>query len=104
MPKPPVSFAGTSRREYYDFIDQVRAYRGQIITFLEDRDAFGSREWFNDDDGWRADLRDLPRFREHAWTVAESLSHALPALTALSLYAAVLFVLANRLFARYDAM
>ncbi|MCY4605610.1 MAG: ABC transporter permease subunit [Gemmatimonadetes bacterium] len=96
--------AGTSRREYYDFIDQVRAYRGQIITFLEDRDAFGSREWFNDDDGWRADLRDLPRFREHAWTVAESLSHALPALTALSLYAAVLFVLANRLFARYDAV
>ena len=96
--------AGTSRREYYDFIDQVRAYRGQIITFLEDRDAFGSREWFNDDDGWRADLRDLPRFREHTWTVTESLSHALPALTALSLYAAVLFVLANRLFARYDAM
>ena len=96
--------AGTSRREYYDFIDQVRAYRGQIITFLEDRDAFGSREWFNDDDGWRADLRDLPRFHEHAWTVAESLSHALPALTALLLYAAVLFVLANRLFARYDAM
>ena len=98
------TFAGTSRREYYDFIDQVRAYRGQIITFLEDRDAFGSREWFNDDDGWRADLRDLPRFHEHAWTVAESLSHALPALTALLLYAAVLFVLANRLFARYDAM
>ncbi|MDE2809127.1 MAG: hypothetical protein OXN90_11990, partial [Gemmatimonadota bacterium] len=89
---------------YYDFIDQVRAYRGQIITFLEDRDAFGSREWFNDDDGWRADLRDLPRFHEHPWTVAESLSHALPALTALSLYAAVLFVLANRLFAHYDAM
>ena len=98
------AFAGTSRREYYDFIDQVRAYRGQIITFLEDRDAFGSREWFNDDEGWRADLRDLPRFHEHAWTVAESLSHALPALTALLLYAAVLFVLANRLFARYDAM
>ena len=98
------AFAGTSRREYYDFIDQVRAYRGQIITFLEDRDAFGSREWFNDDEGWRADLRDLPRFHEHAWTVAESLSHALPALTALLIYATVLFVLANRLFARYDAM
>ena len=28
------AFAGTSRREYYDFIDQVRTYRGQIITFL----------------------------------------------------------------------
>ena len=98
------AFAGTSRREYYDFIDQVRAYRGQIIDFLEDRDAFGSREWFNDDPGWRADLRDLPRFHERGWTVAESLYHALPTLTALLLYAAVLFVLANRLFARYDAM
>ena len=96
--------AGTSRREYYDFIDQVRTYRGQIITFLEDRDAFGSREWFNDDPGWRADLRDLPRFHEHGWTVVESLSHAWPALTSLLLYAAVLFVLANRIFARYDAM
>ena len=96
--------AGTSRREYYDFIDQVRTYRGQIIAFLEDRDAFGSREWFNDDPGWRADLRDLPRFHERGWTAVESLSHALPALTSLLLYAAVLFVLANRLFARYDAM
>ena len=98
------ALAGTSQREYYDFIDQVRAYRGQIITFLEDRDAFGSREWFNDDEGWRADLRDLPRFHERSWTVAEGLRHALSALTVLLLYAAVLFVLANRLFARYDAM
>ena len=96
--------AGTSRREYYDFIDQVRTYRGRIITFLEDRDAFGSREWFNDDPGWRADLRDLPRFHERGWTVAESLSHAWPALTSLLLYAAMLFVLANRLFVRYEAM
>ena len=97
------AFAGTSRREYYDFIDQVRAYRGQIITFLEERDAFSSREWFNDDPGWRADLRDLPRFKERGWTVARSLSHSLPDLTSLLLYAVVLFVLANRLFARYDA-
>ena len=96
--------AGTSRREYYDFIDQVRAYRGQIIAFLKDRDAFGARAWFNDDEGWRADLRDLPRFHERGWTVAESLYHALPALTCLLFYVAVLFVLANRLFARYDAM
>ena len=97
-------FAGTSRREYDDFIDQVRAYRGQIIAFLEDRDAFGSREWFNDDPGWRADLRDLPRFHERGWTVAESFYHALPALAALVLYVVVFFVLANQLFARYDAM
>ena len=94
--------AGTSRREYYDFIDQVRTYRGQIIAFLEERDAFGSREWFNDDPGWRADLRNLPRFHERGWTVAESLRHALPDITALLLYAIVLFVLTNRLFARYD--
>ena len=96
--------AGTSRREYDDFIGQVRTYRGQIISFLEERDAFGSREWFNDDPGWRTDLRDLPQFYERGWTVAESMRHALPALTSLLLYAAVLFVLANRLFARYDVM
>jgi ABC-type transport system involved in multi-copper enzyme maturation permease subunit len=97
------AFAGTSRREYYDFIGQVRTYRGQVLAFLEERDAFGSREWFNDDPGWRADLRDLPRFKERGWTVAKSLSHALPDLTSLLLYAVVLFVLANRFFARYDA-
>ena len=96
--------AGTSRREYDDFIGQVRTYRGQVIAFLEERDAFGSREWFNDDPGWGADLRDLPQFYERGWTIAESMRHALPALTSLLLYAAVLFVLANRLFARYDAM
>ncbi len=96
--------AGTSQREYHDFIGQVRTYRGQIITFLEERDAFGSREWFNDDPGWRADLRDLPRFHERSWTVAESLRHVWPPLTALVLYAAGLLVLANRLFTRYDAM
>ena len=98
------AFAGTSRREYYDFIDQVRTYRGHIISFLEDCDAFGSREWFNDDPGWQADLRNLPRFHEQGWTVVQSLRHALPALTSLLLYATVLFVLANRLFSRYDAM
>ena len=97
------AFAGTSRREYYDFIDQVRTYRGQVIAFLEERDAFGAREWFNDDPGWRADLRDLPRFNERGWTVAKSLSHALPDLTALLIYATVLFGLANRLFGYYDA-
>ena len=96
--------AGTSRREYDDFIGQVRVYRGQVIAFLEERDAFGSREWFNDDSGWGADLRDLLQFYERGWTIAESVRHALPALTSLLLYAAVLFVLANRLFARYDAM
>ena len=96
--------AGTSRREYDDFIGQVRAYRGQVIAFLEERDAFGSREWFNDDPGWGADLRDLPQFHERGWTVAESVRHALPALTSLLLYAVVLFILANRLFARYDAI
>ena len=96
--------AGTSHREYYDFIKQVRTYRQQIIAFLEDRDAFGSRTWFNDDDGWRADLRDLPRFHERSWTVTESLYQALPALAALLIYAAALFVFAHRLFTRYDAM
>ena len=96
--------AGTSQREYYDFIGQVRTYHRQIITFLEERDAFGSREWFNDDPGWQADLRTLPRFHERGWTVAESLNHAWPALTALVLYAVGLLVLANRLFARYNPM
>ena len=45
----------------------------------------------------------LPRFKERGWTVAQSLRHAWPDLTSLLLYAVGLFVLANRLFARYDA-
>ena len=102
MPKPPVPPPAPADANTTTSSTKLRTYRGQIIAFLEERDAFGSREWFNDDPGWRADLRNLPRFHERGWTVAESLRHALPDITALLLYAIVLFVLTNRLFARYD--
>ncbi len=95
--------AGTSREEFYGFIEQVRDYRRQILDYLKDRDAFGSRTYFNDDSGWEADLSDMPRFQERQGTSYQRLRQSLPALTVLLLYAAGLFVLANRLFARYDA-
>jgi len=81
----------------------VRDYRRQILQYLRDRDAFGSRTYFNDSSGWEADLGDLPRFQERQATSYQRLHQSLPALAALLLYAVGLFVAANRLFARYNA-
>ena len=97
------AIAGTSQEEFYGFIEQVRDYRRQLLGYLKDRDAFGSRTYFNDDSGWEADLGDMPRFQEQQATSYQRLRQSLPALATLLLYAAGLFVLANRLFARYDA-
>ena len=95
--------AGTSQEEFYGFIEQARDYRRQLLGYLKDRDAFGSRAYFNDDSGWEANLGDMPRFQERQATSYQRLHQSLPALTILLLYAAGLFVLANRLFARYNA-
>ena len=97
------AIAGTSQEEFYGFIDQVRDYRRQILKYFKDRDAFGSRTYFNDDSGWEADLGDMPHFQEQQATSYQRLRQSLPALAVLLLYAAGLFVLANRLFARYNA-
>ena len=97
------AIAGTSQEEFYGFIEQVRDYRRQILQYLKDRDAFGSRTYFNDDPGWEADLGDMPRFQERQATSYQRLRQSLSALAPLLLYAAGLFVLANRLFARYNA-
>ena len=97
------AIAGTSQEEFYGFIEQVRDYRRQLLGYLKDRDAFGSRTYFNDDSGWEADLGDMPRFQEQQAISYQRLRQSLPALATLLLYAAGLFVLANRLFARYNA-
>ncbi|MXX39849.1 MAG: DUF3526 domain-containing protein, partial [Gemmatimonadetes bacterium] len=97
------AIAGTSQEEFYGFIEQVRDYRRQLLGYLKDRDAFGSRTYFNDDSGWEANLSDMPRFQEQQATSYQRLRQSLPALAGLLLYAAGLFVLANRLFARYNA-
>lgn len=97
------AIAGTSQEEFYGFIEQVRDYRRQLLGYIKDRDAFGSRTYFNDDSGWEADLGDMPLFQEQQATSYQRLRQSLPALAVLLLYAAGLFVLANRLFARYNA-
>lgn len=97
------AIAGTSQEEFYGFIEQVRDYRRQLLGYLKDRDAFGSRTYFNDDSGWEANLGDMPRFQEQQATSYQRLRQSLPALAILLLYAAGLFALANRLFARYNA-
>ena len=98
------AIAGTSQEEFYGFIEQVRDYRREVLKYLKDRDAFGSRTYFNDDRGWEADLSDMPHFQEQQATPYQRLRQSLPDLTALLLYAVSLFVLANRLFARYNVV
>ena len=97
------AIAGTSQEEFYGFIEQARDYRRQIIAYLEDRDAFGSRTYFNDDKGWEADLSGMPRFQERPATLYQRLRRSLLAIAVLLVYAAGLFALSNWLFARYNA-
>lgn len=97
------AIAGTSQEEFYGFIEQVRDYRRQIIAYLEDRDAFGSRTYFNDDKGWEADLSGMPRFQERPATLYQRLRQSLLAIAVLLVYSVGLFALSNRLFARYNA-
>ena len=97
------AIAGTSQEEFYGFIEQVRNYRQQIIAYLEDRDAFGSRTYFNDDKGWEADLSGMPRFQERPATLYQRLRQSLLAIAVLLVYSVGLFALSNRLFARYNA-
>ena len=81
----------------------MRNYRQQIIAYLEDRDAFGSRTYFNDDKGWEADLSGMPRFQERPATLYQRLRQSLLAIAVLLVYSVGLFALSNRLFARYNA-
>ena len=95
--------ARTDHEGFYTFLEQAREYRQQIITYLEDRDAFGQRTWFNDGTE-QVNLHDMPHFMEQKETPRESLGRALPGLGVLLFYASGFCSLCVRLFGRYEVV
>ena len=91
--------AGTDLGAYHRFMDETRAYRREVIQYLKDRDAFGSRAWFATDRG-EADVGGMPRFQWRPERVRESVKRAGSDLAILLLWNGILFWIAYILFAK----
>jgi len=105
--------AGTDVGVFYDFINQARHYRKQLLDYLRAHDAFGSMKFigapsFSRED--RAaqrsalDLSDLPVFVEQREPRSQRLSRIAPGLLSLFVYAGLTWLVVLRLFSRYDIM
>ena len=55
------AWAGTDLKGIQDFFDTVRQYRQEVVAYLYDKKAFGSRQWFAGDKG-KVDWDMLPQF------------------------------------------
>ncbi len=43
------NLAGSSLKDYEDFMDAARNYRSDVVSYIEERNGFSSRRWFTDD-------------------------------------------------------
>ena len=105
--------AGTDAGVFYDFINQARQYREQLLEYLRAHDAFGSMEFIGASSmnlEERAtkrsalDLSDLPVFAERREPLSQRLSRIAPGLLSLFIYAGLTWLAVIRLFSRYDIM
>ena len=103
--------AGTDAGVFYDFIQQARQYREQILDYLRAYDAFGSMAFIGQPsftDKERAakrialDLSGLPVFIEHREPLSQRLGRIAPGLLSLFIYASLTWLAVTGLFARYD--
>ncbi len=94
-------WAGTDLLGIRDFFDAVRLYRQQVIGYLYNKDAFGSRAWFSADKG-AADWSMLPQLSFSRSDVAVNMKRALPNLCLLLLTNLILFMLIFLIFIKSD--
>ncbi len=95
------AIAGTDRQSYNDFLSGTKNYKRELVTYLTDKKAFSSRQWFSSDQG-KAELTDLPVFRGSRFSVSESLSRASPDMLILLAWNILLFLGACVSFLRYN--
>ena len=69
--------AGTDLKGIQDFFDTVRQYRQEVIAYLYDKKAFGSRQWFAADKG-QVDWDTLPQFSFQGSDIGIKAKRALP--------------------------
>ncbi|RKU08608.1 hypothetical protein C6503_22715 [Candidatus Poribacteria bacterium] len=95
------TWAGTDLLGARDFFDTVRRYRQQIVDYLLDKDAFGSREWFSADKG-APDWRNFPQFSFQRVDVATNAKRALPDVGALLMLNVIIFTLIFLIFIKSE--
>lgn len=95
------AWAGTGLLGIRDFFDAARQYRKTVLSWYDDKDAFGAREWFLSDKD-KADWSTLPRFSFERRGVEINAKRALPDVLLLLLTSLVLFMMTFLIFVRSE--
>lgn len=102
--------AGTDAGTFYDFINQARQYRKQLLEYLRAHDAFGSMKFVGDPDVTREgkenrkalDLSTLPAFEERREPLLQRLVRVALGFLSLFIYTGLTWLVVIGLFVRYD--
>jgi len=107
--------AGTDAGVFYDFVNQARQYRDQLLEYLKAHDAFGSKKFFSGqqmviigadgqpvDNKGTLDPRTLPAFEERREPLSQRLGRTAPSILSLFLYASLMWLALAWSFSRYD--
>ncbi len=95
------TWAGTDLLGSRDFFDAVRQYRRQVVDYLYEKDAFGSRAWFSADKGV-PDWNSLPEFSFRRLDVNTNAKRALPDVCGLLMINVVLFFIIFLIFIKTE--
>ncbi len=95
------AWAGTDLRGIQDFFDVVRQYRQEVIAYLYDKKAFGSRLWLAADEG-KVDWDTLPQFSFQGNDIRTKAKRALPDLSLLLTINLVLFTIIFLIFVKSE--
>ena len=95
------AWAGTDLRGIQDFFDVVRQYRQEVIAYLYDKKAFGSRLWLAADEG-KVDWDTLPQFSFQGNDIRIKAKRALPDLSLLLTINLVLFTIIFLIFVKSE--
>ena len=95
------AWSGTDMRGVRDFFDTVRQYRHQMLSYLHDKDVFGSRAWFSADKG-APDWGSFPQFSFQKVDPYINAKRALPDVFLLLMINGVLFIIIFLIFIKSE--
>ena len=95
------AWAGTNLDGISDFVQAAQGYRRTVIDYFQDKEAFGSRQWFASDRG-TVDRWDLPQFRFERTDAWENATRALPELLLLLFINLVVFTVIFTVFIKIE--
>ena len=95
------AWSGTDMRGVRDFFDTVRQYRHQMVSYLYDKDVFGSRAWFSSDKG-APDWGSFPQFSFQRVDTHINAKRALPDASLLFIINGILFIIIFLIFIKSE--